>query len=63
MGARALYYYSDLTLSQSFQLMAAQLSKKATLPLAKILLQCHVTVVKQGPVFKGSGEYSCMALF
>ena len=34
---RALSYYSDLTLSQAFQLMAAQLSKKAALPLAKIL--------------------------
>ena len=34
---RALSYYSDLTLSQAFQLMAAQLSKKAALPMAKIL--------------------------
>ena len=33
----ALSYYSDLTLSQSFQPMVAQLSKKAALPLAKIL--------------------------
>ena len=30
-------YYSDLALSQAFQPMAAQLSKKAALPLAKIL--------------------------
>ena len=34
---RALSYYSDLTLSQSFQPMGAQLSKKAALPLAKII--------------------------
>ena len=32
-----LFYYNDLTLSQTFQPMAAQLSKKAALPLAKIL--------------------------
>ena len=33
----ALSFYSDLTLSQGFQPMAAQLSMKAALPLAKIL--------------------------
>ena len=35
---RALSYYSDLTLSQEFQPMAAQLSMKAALPLVKILV-------------------------
>ena len=34
----ALYYYSDLTLSQEFQPMAAQLSMEAALPLARILV-------------------------
>ena len=34
---QVMYYYSDLTLSQEFQSMAAQLSMKAALPLAKIL--------------------------
>ena len=37
LQGRVLFYYSDLTMSQSFQPMAAQLSKKAALPLAKIL--------------------------
>ena len=41
---RALSYYSDLTLSQEFQSVAAQLSMKGTLPLAKMLV-----VVRQGP--------------
>ena len=36
-GPRALSYYSDLTLSQEFQLMVAQLSMKTVLPLVKIL--------------------------
>ena len=40
----ALSYYSDLTLSQEFQPMAAQLSKKAALPLAKILATCRNNV-------------------
>ena len=42
-GLRALSYYSDLMLSQSFQPMVAQLSKNAALPLAKILVtaSCH----------------------
>ena len=35
--AKALYYNSDLMLSQSFQPMAVQLSKKAALPLAKTI--------------------------
>ena len=35
--ARVLSDYSDLTLSQEFQPMTAQLSMKAALPLAKIL--------------------------
>ena len=34
---RALSYYSDLTLSQSFQPMGAKLSKKAVLQLVKLL--------------------------
>ena len=46
---RAVSYYSDLTLSQEFKPMAAQLSKKAAPPLAKFLRQRHVAVVKQGP--------------
>ena len=39
----ALSCFSDLTLSQEFQPMAAQLSMKAALPLAKILatVSCH----------------------
>ena len=45
----ALSYYSDMTLSQEFQPMAAQLSMKAALPLAKFLRQRHVAVVRQGP--------------
>ena len=36
-GSRAPSHYNDLTLLQSFQPTAAQLSKKAVLPLAKIL--------------------------
>ena len=46
---RALSYYSDLTLSQSFQPMAAQLSKKAALPLAKILATVSSHSNKTGP--------------
>ena len=44
---RALSYYSNLTLSQEFQPMAAQLSMKAALPLAKILAtaSCHDTTM------------------
>ena len=40
---KALSYYSDLMRSQPFQPMAAKLSKKAVLPLAKILVtaSCH----------------------
>ena len=37
MGFRILSYYSDQTLLQEFLPMAAQLSMKAVLPLAKIL--------------------------
>ena len=36
-ASRALAYYSDLTLSQAFQPIATKLSKKAALPLAKII--------------------------
>ena len=46
---RALSYYSDLTLSQSFQPMAAQLSKKSALPLAKILATASCHNSKTGP--------------
>ena len=43
-NSRALSYYSDQMLSQSFQQMAAQLSKKAALPLAKILVTWQATL-------------------
>ena len=58
---QALSYNSELTLSQSFQPMAAQLSKKAALPLAKIL----VTGSCQNSTSNGSwrqgikGEMTC----
>ena len=45
---RALSYYSDLTLSQEFQPMAAQLSMKAALPLAKILVTASCCSSKTG---------------
>ena len=45
----ALSYYSDLTLSQEFQPMAAQLSMKAALPLAKILATASCRSSKTGP--------------
>ena len=48
-GARALSYYSDLTLSQEFQPMAAQLSMKAALPLDKILATASCCRSKTGP--------------
>ena len=44
----ALSYYSDLTLSQSFQPMAAQFWKLRSHWL-KFLRQCHVAVVRQDP--------------
>ena len=48
----ALSFCSDLTLSQEFQPMAAQLSIKAALPLAKIQVrQLYVIVVRQGPAW------------
>ena len=46
---KALFYYSDLTLLQAFQPMAAQLSKKAELPLAKILATVPCRSSKTGP--------------
>ena len=46
---RALSYYSDLTLSQEFQPMAAQLSLKAALPLAKIRATTSCRSSKTGP--------------
>ena len=48
-GPRALSYYSDMTLSQEFQPMAAQLSMKAALPLAKILATASDRCSKTGP--------------
>ena len=47
--ARALSYYSDLALSQAFQPMATQLSKKAALPLAKILATASCRSNTTGP--------------
>ena len=44
----ALYYYNDLT-SQSFQPMAAQLSMKAALPLAKSLVTASYRHSNTGP--------------
>ena len=38
MDPMPLYYFSDLTRSQSFQPMAAQLSMKAALPLAETIM-------------------------
>ena len=46
---RVLSYYSDMTLSQSVQPMGAQLSKKAVLPLAKILTTASCRNSKTGP--------------
>ena len=46
---RALSYYSALALSRAFQPMAAQLSKKAALPLAKILARASCRSSKTGP--------------
>ena len=48
-SAKALSYNSDLTLSQAFQPMAAQLSKKAMLPLAKIRATASCRSSKPGP--------------
>ena len=45
----ALSYYSDLALSQAFHPMAAQLSKKAAHPLAKILATTSCCCSKTGP--------------
>ena len=42
-------YYSDLMLSQAFQSMAVQLSKKAALPLAKIIATASCRSSKTGP--------------
>ena len=47
--ARALSYYSDLTVSQEFRPMAAQLSMKAALPSAKILATASCRCSKTGP--------------
>ena len=45
----ALSYYSYLTLSQAFQPMAVQLSKKAVHPFAKILATASCCSSKTGP--------------
>ena len=45
----ALSYYSDRTLWQEFQPMAAKLSMKAALPLAKILTTASCRSSKTGP--------------
>ena len=44
---KALYYYSDLMLSQSFQPMATKLSVQTALP--NILRRGHVAIMIQGP--------------
>ena len=50
LHVRTLYYCSDLTLSQEFQPMAAQLSMKAALPLAKILVtSCRSSNIRPWP--------------
>ena len=46
---QALYYYTDLTLLQSFQPMAAQLLKKAALPLAKTFVTASCRSNNTGP--------------
>ena len=45
----ALSYYNDLTLSHSFELIVPQLSKKAALPLAKILATASCCSSKTRP--------------
>ena len=49
-NSRAQPYYSDPTLSQEIQPMAAQLSMKAALPLAKILATVSCRSIRQGLV-------------
>ena len=51
-------YYKDQMLSQSFQPMAAQLSKKAALPLTKILVTASCRSSKTRP----SSTLSCRAV-
>ena len=46
---RALYYLRFCDTSQVFQPMVSQLSKKAALPLAKILATCRNSVSNTGP--------------
>ena len=57
--SRALSYFSDLTLSQEFQPMAAQLSMKAALPLAKILATASCRSSKTGPSALAMGILQC----
>ena len=54
--SRVLSYYSDLTLSQEFQPMAAQLSMKAALPLAKTLATASCRSSKTGPCVAVVGQ-------
>ena len=57
--ARALSYNNDLTLSQSFQPMVAQLSKKAALPLAKIIATTSCRNSKTGPRITTPATATC----
>ena len=47
--SRALSYYCDMTLSQEFKPMGAQLSLKAALPLVGILATASDRCSKTGP--------------
>ena len=49
LSVQGSIYYSDLTPLQCFQPMAVQLSKKAVLPLAKILATASCRNNKTGP--------------
>ena len=51
LSIRALYYYNDLTTSESFQPMAARLSMKPALPLTKSFAtaSCRMSNTSQGP--------------
>ena len=49
IGYWVLSYYSDLTLSQEFQPMVPQLSKKAAIPFAKSLATASCCSSKTGP--------------
>ena len=55
-----LYYYSDLTLSQSFQPMATQLSLKSALPLAKSLTTASCRSSNTGLLVEDCFASSCL---